>query len=63
MKRSDYFQDILNDLSTVTQDPQVIAACITNDALNGIRKALLDISESNRVIADELRVIANAATA
>ena len=62
MKRSDYFQDILNDLSTVTQDPLILSACITNDALNGIRKALLDISESNRVIADELRVIANAAT-
>jgi hypothetical protein len=33
-----------------------------NDALNGIRKAMLDIAESNRSIANELGAIADAAS-
>ena len=42
-------------------DPVVVHAIVLNDALNGIRKALLDLSESNRLIADELGGLAETA--
>jgi hypothetical protein len=60
--RSEYLRDLLEDAQIVSNNPEIISALILNDALNGIRKAMLDIAESNRSIANELGAIADAAS-
>ena len=56
LARMEYFKDLLRDASDAVggQDkmlevPEVVAALILTDAINGHRKALLDISEAIRV--------------
>jgi hypothetical protein len=44
LQRVEYFKDLYQDASQVSDHPQVIAACVLSDSLNGLRKALLDIS-------------------
>lgn len=55
--RQEYFADLLSDAAHAVgldadherlKDPQVVAALILSDALNGLRKAVLDLSESAR---------------
>ena len=60
--RSEYLRDLLEDAQIVSNNPEIVSALILNDALNGIRKAMLDIAESNRSIANELGAIADAAS-
>jgi hypothetical protein len=60
--RSEYLRDLFEDAQIVSNNPEIISALILNDALNGIRKAVLDIAESNRSIANELGAIADAAS-
>ena len=60
--RSEYFHDLLDDVENLNDNPEIISALILNDALNGCRKALLDIAETNRLIANELGAIADAAS-
>ena len=60
--RTEYLRDLLEDAQIVSNNPEIISALILNDALNGIRKAMLDIAESNRSIANELGAIADAAS-
>ena len=57
--RSEYFHDLLDDVENLNDNPEIISALILNDALNGCRKALLDIAEANRQIAIELSSIKN----
>ena len=60
--RSEYLRDLYEDAQVVTNNPEIISALILNDALNGCRKALLDIAETNRLSANELGAIADAAS-
>lgn len=60
--RSEYLRDLYEDAQVVSTNPEIISALILNDALNGIRKAMLDIAETNRLIAHELGSIADAAS-
>lgn len=46
--RYDYFHDLKLDAEDVTQDTQLQAAIIIADGLNGVRKALLDLTEATR---------------
>lgn len=59
--RTEYARGLVEDAQLVSMDPVVVHAIVLNDALNGIRKALLDLSESNRLIADELGGLAETA--
>ena len=52
--RAEYARDLVDDALDVSSEPVVIHAIVMNDALNGIRKALLDLSQANRQIADEV---------
>lgn len=61
LARTEYARHLVEDAQTVSSDPVVINALVLNDALNGIRKALLDVSESNRLIADEIGALAKTA--
>lgn len=56
LARMEYFKDLLRDASDAVggeermlEVPEVVAALILTDAINGHRKALLDISEAIRV--------------
>lgn len=44
LQRVDYFKDLFQDAAQVSDQPQIIAALVLSDSLNGCRKALLDIS-------------------
>jgi hypothetical protein len=60
IQRAEYFKDLVSDAETVSLKPEVVAALVVSDSLNGVRKALLDISESIRVAhaaADAQRLI------
>lgn len=52
--RIEYFVDLVDDAVYATRDldpeikPQAIAALIQSDAMNGLRKALLDVAEAVR---------------
>ena len=48
-QRTEYFRDLAQDAESISQEPQVIAALVLSDSLNGLRKALLDMSENVRV--------------
>ncbi len=61
--RAEYARVLVEDAHVVSSDPVVVHAIVLNDALNGIRKAILDLSESNRQIADELGALAETAKA
>ena len=41
--RQDYFQELMQDVRKVTPEPDMQAAMIIADGLNGVRKALLDL--------------------
>ena len=43
--RRAYFQTLLRDAEDLSQDPNVIAALVVADALNGWRKALISLTE------------------
>ena len=58
--RAEYARDVIEDALLVTEDPILIHAIVLNDSLNGIRKALLDLSEANRQIADEVHLLSHA---
>ena len=56
LARMEYFKDLLRDAveavggeDKMLKVPEVVAALILADAINGHRKALLDISEAIRV--------------
>lgn len=56
LARMEYFKDLLRDAveavggeDKMLEVPEVVAALILTDAINGHRKALLDISEAIRV--------------
>ncbi len=60
IQRAEYFKDLVSDAETVSLKPEVVAALVVSDSLNGVRKALLDISESIRAahaVADAQRLI------
>ena len=59
--RAEYMRDLVADAQVVSTNKEIISAIVLNDALNGIRKAMLDLAETNRQIADELGAIAEAA--
>ena len=46
IQRAEYFKDLVSDAETVSLKPEVVAALVVSDSLNGVRKALLDVSES-----------------
>jgi hypothetical protein len=46
LQRVDYLKDLIEDARRVSDDPQIISAIILSDALNGVRKGLLDIGSS-----------------
>jgi len=48
IQRSEYFKDLVLDAETASQEPEVVAALVTSDALNGIRKSVLDLAEAIR---------------
>ena len=48
IQRSEYFKDVVADAETASPAPEVIAALITSDALNGIRKSMLDLADAIR---------------
>lgn len=48
IQRSEYFKDVVADAKTASQEPEVIAALVTSDALNGIRKSVLDLADAIR---------------
>lgn len=56
LQRTEYFEDLLDDARTAVEqvgaNPQeaamLMAALISSDALNGIRKALLEVAEATR---------------
>jgi len=41
--RQDYFHELVQDVRKVTPEPEMQAAMIIADGLNGVRKALLDL--------------------
>jgi len=51
-QRTDYFRDLAQDAESISQEPQIVAALVLSDSLNGLRKALLDMSENVRVTSD-----------
>ena len=59
--RTEYARDLVEDALLVTKDPHIVSAIVLNDALNGVRRAVLDLAETNRLIAEELGSIADAA--
>jgi hypothetical protein len=61
--RAEYARGLVEDAHLVSTDPVVVHAVVLSDALNGIRKALLDLSESNRQIADEIAALVDAGKA
>lgn len=58
LQRQEYFEDLINDAMVVLErrwpehdvadQPEVVAALIVSDALNGMRKSMLDLSEAVR---------------
>lgn len=60
LQRQEYFEDLVNDALVVLErrwpehdvadQPEVVAALIVSDALNGMRKSLLDLSEAVRSV-------------
>ena len=55
LARMEYFKDVLRDVTEamggedkMLDAPEVAAALVMSDALNGLRKAVLDLSESTR---------------
>jgi hypothetical protein len=48
IQRSEYFKDLVADAKTVSIDPEIVAALVTSDALNGIRKSVLDLADAIR---------------
>lgn len=57
LQRTEYFEDLLEDARIAAADVppgesqqivQLMAALVMSDALNGIRKALLDLAEATR---------------
>jgi hypothetical protein len=58
--RTEYARGLVEDALVVSTDPVVVHAIILTDAINGVRKALLDVAESNRQIADELAALIDA---
>ena len=64
IQRAEYFKDLVSDAETVSLKPEVVAALVVSDSLNGVRKALLDVSESIRAAhaaADTQRLIETSA--
>lgn len=59
--RTDYLRDLVEDALNVSQQPEIISALVINDALNGVRRAVLDLSDANRLIAAEIGAIVDAA--
>lgn len=56
LARMEYFKDVLRDVAEamggeekMLDAPEVAAALVLSDAINGHRKALLDVSEALRV--------------
>lgn len=43
--RQDYFQELIDDVSAVSKDSGIQSSLILADATNGVRKALLDVSD------------------
>lgn len=56
--RLNYFKELLDDVEDSTTVSTVQAALIIGDGLNGVRKALLDLTEQQRK-ANNLREIAS----
>jgi len=60
LQRQEYFEDLINDALVVLErrwpehdvadQPEVVAALIVSDALNGMRKSMLDLSEAVRSV-------------
>ncbi len=60
LQRQEYFEDLVNDALVVLErrwpehdvadQPEVVAALIVSDALNGMRKSMLDLSEAVRSV-------------
>jgi hypothetical protein len=49
-QRLDYFSDVLADAQKTTSEPEIAAALVLSDAINGLRKAVLDVSENVRAL-------------
>lgn len=49
--RIDYIADLLNDAREITTEPNILAAIILADAVNGMRKAILALSDNTNLIA------------
>jgi hypothetical protein len=61
LARTEYARVLVEDAQVVSSDPIIIHAIVLIDALNGLRKALLDLSASNRQIANEISALADSA--
>lgn len=53
LQRAEYFRDLYQDAVQASDDPTVIAAFVLSDSLNGLRKALLDVSCSVEALRSE----------
>lgn len=53
LQRVEYFKDLHQDAAQVSDDPIVISAFVLSDSLNGLRKAVLDISCSIEALKPE----------
>ena len=61
LARTEYARVLVEDAQVVSSDPIVVHAIVLTDALNGLRKAVLDLSASNREIANEIGALADSA--
>lgn len=58
--RTEYLRDLVEDALNVSEQSTIVSALVLNDALNGVRRAVLDLAQTNRLIANELGAIAEA---
>lgn len=61
LARTEYARVLVEDAQVVSSDPIIVHAIVLTDAFNGLRKALLDLSASNRQIANEISALADSA--
>lgn len=61
LARMEYFKDLLRDAveavggeDRMLEVPEIVAALIVTDAVNGHRKSVLEVAESVRVVARSL---------
>lgn len=52
LQRTEYLRDLISDAQTLTDDPQIIAAIVLGDCINGLRKSVLELANVQTRMAD-----------